>query len=173
MSIVCRSAMEIEKLARVNALVALVLKELAEAVKPGVTTKQLEELSPGLKLPRQGVLAGKARFAGTFKRLKLAQTDVTFEAYKRGRTARHSPEALKDNVRQAILKMGIASNDDILFLHHKRLPWGNVIFDVGMEENRQVVRDHLAACEVKSCGRFGEWDYLWSNQSFLSGYQAL
>lgn len=45
MSIVCRSAAEIEKLARVNALVARVLKELAAAVKPGVTTRQLDELA--------------------------------------------------------------------------------------------------------------------------------
>lgn len=45
MSIVCRSAAEIEKLARVNALVASVLKELAAAVKPGVTTQQLDELA--------------------------------------------------------------------------------------------------------------------------------
>ena len=43
--IVCRSAAEIEKLARVNALVARVLKELAAAVKPGVTTAQLDELA--------------------------------------------------------------------------------------------------------------------------------
>jgi methionyl aminopeptidase len=44
-SIVCRSHAEIEKLARVNALVARVLKELAAAVKPGVTTKQLDEIA--------------------------------------------------------------------------------------------------------------------------------
>jgi len=100
-------------------------------------------------------------------------SSLQFEVYQRGRAAQHSPEALKANVRQAIAKMGIAADGDVLFLHHKRLPWGNVIFDVGMEENRQVVRDHLASHEVKSCGRFGEWDYLWSNQSFLSGYQAL
>ena len=45
MSIVLRSAAEIEKLARVNALVARVLVELAAAVKPGVTTKQLDEIA--------------------------------------------------------------------------------------------------------------------------------
>jgi methionyl aminopeptidase len=45
MSIVLRSAAEIEKLARVNALVARVLRELAAAVKPGVTTKQLDALA--------------------------------------------------------------------------------------------------------------------------------
>ena len=43
--IVCRSASEIEKLARVNALVARVLQELAAAVKPGVTTAELDELA--------------------------------------------------------------------------------------------------------------------------------
>jgi len=25
---------------------------------------------------------------------------------------------------------------------------------------------------IKSCGRFGEWDYLWSDQSFMSGKKA-
>jgi methionyl aminopeptidase len=44
-SITTRSAAEIEKLARVNALVARVLKELAAAVKPGVTTADLDALA--------------------------------------------------------------------------------------------------------------------------------
>ncbi|MDO9454437.1 MAG: NAD(P)-binding protein [Stagnimonas sp.] len=100
-------------------------------------------------------------------------SSLQFEIYQRGRKARFSPQELKDNVRGAILKMGIAAGEDIRFMHHKRLPWGNVIFDVGMEENRQIVRDHLESLGVKSCGRFGEWDYLWSNQSLLSGYRAL
>ena len=43
--IVCRSAAEIEKLARVNALVARVLKELAAAVRPGITTADLDALA--------------------------------------------------------------------------------------------------------------------------------
>jgi methionyl aminopeptidase len=45
MSITLRSASEIEKLARVNALVARVLKELAATVKPGVTTRMLDEIA--------------------------------------------------------------------------------------------------------------------------------
>jgi len=43
--IVCRSAAEIEKLARVNALVARVLKELAAAVRPGITTAALDAIA--------------------------------------------------------------------------------------------------------------------------------
>lgn len=100
-------------------------------------------------------------------------SSLQFEVYQRGRLARFTPEELKSNVRKAISKMNIASCEDIILMHHKRLPWGNVIFDVGMEEQRQIVRNHLEERNIKSCGRFGEWDYLWSNQSFLSGYKSL
>jgi methionyl aminopeptidase len=43
--IVCRSAGEIERLARVNALVARVLAELKATVRPGVTTGELDALA--------------------------------------------------------------------------------------------------------------------------------
>jgi methionyl aminopeptidase len=43
--ITCRSAAEIERLARVNHLVARVLSELMAAVAPGVTTRQLDDIA--------------------------------------------------------------------------------------------------------------------------------
>jgi methionyl aminopeptidase len=43
--IVCRSAAEIERLAKVNALVASVLQELASKVEPGVTTAEVDALA--------------------------------------------------------------------------------------------------------------------------------
>ena len=43
--IVCRSAAELERLARVNALVARVLAELAAMVAPGVTTAEIDALA--------------------------------------------------------------------------------------------------------------------------------
>jgi translocation and assembly module TamB len=49
----------------------------------GLTTKQIEELSPGARSPRQGVLAGRAKFSGTRRRLDL-DADITFAAYGRG-----------------------------------------------------------------------------------------
>lgn len=49
----------------------------------GVTTRQIAALDPTLRAPRQGVLSGAARFAGTFRRLDV-DGDVTFQAYGRG-----------------------------------------------------------------------------------------
>lgn len=100
-------------------------------------------------------------------------SSLQFEIYQRGKAELLDPELLKENTLMAIEKMGIAKREDIVLIHHKRLPYGNVIFDKNMENNRALVREFIQRADVASCGRFGEWDYLWSNQSFLSGYNSL
>lgn len=85
----------------------------------------------------------------------------------------HSPEEMKVNIMMALIKMGLIQDErDVILMHHKRLPWGNVVFDLGMEERRGLVRDWLESKGIVSAGRFGEWDYFWSNQAFMSGMQA-
>ncbi|WOD06221.1 protoporphyrinogen/coproporphyrinogen oxidase [Marinomonas sp. GJ51-6] len=96
-------------------------------------------------------------------------SSLQFEVYSRDINSDFTEEKLFENVKYAIDKMNICQPNDILFLHHKHLPYGNVIFDQGMENHRDLVREFLKK-GVKTIGRFGEWDYLWSNQSFLSGY---
>lgn len=100
-------------------------------------------------------------------------SSLQFEIYTRGAGARRDSETLLENTRHALQKMGIANQDDILFMDHRWLEYGNVIFDQGMEAKRNAVRDYLKMQGVASCGRFGEWDYLWSNQSLISGYGAI
>ena len=99
-------------------------------------------------------------------------SSLQFEIYNLGPTSPHDADELKENVRYALAKMGLATDEDILFMHHKHLPWGNVVFFRDMEKHRQVVRDFMAAHDVASCGRFGEWDYLWSHQAYLSGLKV-
>ncbi|KGA65162.1 protoporphyrinogen/coproporphyrinogen oxidase [Yersinia pseudotuberculosis] len=100
-------------------------------------------------------------------------SSLQFEIYNPGRDSQYTVQELKDNVIYAMKKMGVANNEDIVFLHHKRLPWGNVVFKKDMEKYRDIVREYIFDNQVKSVGRFGEWDYLWSNQSFLSGYSSI
>ncbi|MBR7633454.1 protoporphyrinogen/coproporphyrinogen oxidase [Janthinobacterium lividum] len=100
-------------------------------------------------------------------------SSLQFEIYSRGTSSRFEVQQLKDNTLYALKKMGIADEQDIIFMDHRFLEYGNVIFDKNMEEDREIVLAWLKQGEVASCGRFGEWDYLWSNQSLLSGYEAL
>jgi protoporphyrinogen oxidase len=83
-----------------------------------------------------------------------------------------SADELKANTLYALKKMGLASETDILFMDHRRVSHANVVFDLGMEERRSVVRRWVKRQGILLAGRFGEWDYLWSNQAFLSGLRA-
>ncbi len=81
--------------------------------------------------------------------------------------------AMTENCLMAMERMGLASRQDVIFTHHKHLPFGNVVFDLGMEERRDRVRAWLADQGIELAGRFGEWAYLWSNQSLMSGRAAV
>ena len=99
-------------------------------------------------------------------------SSLQFEIYSRGTDSKYDKEVLFENVVYALRKMKIAERNDIIFMHHKHLRYGNVIFDNGMEVKRDLVRSYFHSYEVQTIGRFGEWDYLWSNQSFMSGYNV-
>lgn len=96
-------------------------------------------------------------------------SSLQFEIYNPGRTSQHKPQHLKENTKYALKKMKICGDDDILFLHHKFIPWANVVFFKNMEKYRSTVLSFLKHYNVFTCGRFGEWDYLWSNQALMSG----
>ncbi len=98
---------------------------------------------------------------------------LQFEIYSsRERPQALSIEALKANTVQALATMGLATAEDIRFVHHRRLPYANVVFDLGMEARRERVRAWFEAQRVATAGRFGEWDYLWSHQAMMSGARA-
>lgn len=82
-------------------------------------------------------------------------------------------EEILDNTKYALQKMNLCKEEDILFMDYRLLPYGNVIFYKGMEQKRDILKEYLKEQQVKLIGRFGEWDYLWSYQSYLSGYRAV
>ncbi|KGR34529.1 protoporphyrinogen oxidase [Vibrio campbellii] len=97
-------------------------------------------------------------------------SSLQFEIYNPGRQSQYTPDELKENVSYALEKMGISDGKNVEFIHHKHIPWGNVIFTLGMENHRDKVLAFLSEQKIASVGRFGEWEYFWSNQSFLSGF---
>jgi protoporphyrinogen oxidase len=80
---------------------------------------------------------------------------------------------MTENCIGAMERMRLATRSDVIFTHHKHLPFGNVVFDLGMEERRDRVRRWVEGQGIGLAGRFGEWAYLWSNQSLMSGRTAV
>ena len=100
-------------------------------------------------------------------------SSLQFEIYS-SRASGHGlrPDQLIDECIQTVETMGLAAREEIVLTHHKHLPFGNVVFDLGMEERRDAVRKWVESQGILLAGRFGEWDYLWSNQAFMSGRAA-
>ena len=100
-------------------------------------------------------------------------SSIQFESYSLDGVGSHTKEELIQNTIYALDKLGIASREDILFMEVHHVSHANVLFYNGMENDRDNVLNYLRSQDIKSCGRFGEWDYLWSNQSLMSGYKAV
>lgn len=77
-----------------------------------------------------------------------------------------------NNCAYALEKMKLADLEDIQISDVRWMPYGNVTFYDGMEEDRDTLRDWLVDQGIELAGRFGAWEYLWSHQALLSGFDA-
>lgn len=111
--------------------------------------------SPSLKSP-DNVPAGKS--------------SLQFETY----FSKYSPkkqvgDALIEHVIEKGQKMNLWSLNDIEVSDYREVKYANVVFDFERKKNVSIIHDYLNKKNIKYIGRFGEWDYLWSDQSLLSG----
>jgi UDP-galactopyranose mutase len=66
----------------------------------------------------------------------------------------------------------LKSSDNIMFQNIIHQKYAYVIFDKYRKACVDKVRSYLRKYDIETCGRFGEWDYLWMDQSILSGKRA-
>ena len=60
----------------------------------------------------------------------------------------------------------------VLFCNFGVIPFANVIFDLERAAALATVHGFLDDIGISYCGRYGEWGYLWTDDSFLSGENA-
>lgn len=70
---------------------------------------------------------------------------------------------------EKFIKMNLFSRDNLLVQDIRVEKYANVIFDHDIYTNRSTVKAFLEKNGVLSAGRFGEWEYYWSDQSLMSG----
>jgi len=66
----------------------------------------------------------------------------------------------------------LKDNDEIIFKEARLSPYANIIFDLDRIPNLSVVHEYLKRIDIKYCGRYAEWGYHWTDESFLSGEKA-
>ena len=81
----------------------------------------------------------------------------------------YTEQEILDRTVGKLVELGIIKQEDILFTHLGYEQYANVIFTEPIYDSRKIVRDWLSSVGIETIGRFGEWDYLWSDQALVSG----
>lgn len=92
--------------------------------------------------------------------------------YSRFRPRTVPLEQLKKQIVNQLLKLGLFQEKDIIFADIKEKEYANVMFTPDIYEIRDQIHEYLKIKGIEYAGRWGEWDYLWTGQSFRSGKEA-
>jgi protoporphyrinogen oxidase len=84
-----------------------------------------------------------------------------------------TPEACIEPVIADLRRCGLIRDDDeILFSNARLVPFANVIFDFDRAGALATIHAYLDEIGIAYCGRYGDWGYMWTDESFMSGENA-
>ena len=66
----------------------------------------------------------------------------------------------------------LKDSDKILFTDAVHVPYANIVFDLERRDALAEVHAFLDEIGILYCGRYGDWGYMWTDQSFISGERA-
>jgi protoporphyrinogen oxidase len=99
------------------------------------------------------------------------QAEVYFSSKYKPLTSK--PDDLIQPVIKDLRRMGLIREDDkVLFSNARLLKYANIIFDLDRAPALQTVHGYLDDLGITYCGRYGDWGYMWTDESFKSGEQA-
>jgi protoporphyrinogen oxidase len=99
------------------------------------------------------------------------QAEVYFSNKYRPLTTK--PEDWIDPVINDLRRCGLLrENDQILSRGAMLLKHANVIFDLARAAAVETVHGYLDGVGIAYCGRYGDWGYMWTDESFMSGERA-
>jgi protoporphyrinogen oxidase len=84
-----------------------------------------------------------------------------------------APEDWIEPVIRDLRRMGlILEEDPVVFRSARFLKYANIIFDLERAGALKTVHGYLDDLGIAYCGRYGDWGYMWTDESFKSGEQA-
>ena len=99
------------------------------------------------------------------------QAEVYFSDKYRPLT--QSPESVVDQVIADLRRSGtLRESDKILSRHANVVRYANVIFDLERTAALKTVHGYLDDIGIHYCGRYGDWGYMWTDESYISGERA-
>jgi len=101
------------------------------------------------------------------------KSSLQFETYfSKKKPKQLSGDSLVNHIIEKGIQMKLWELNDIAITDYQEEKHANVVFDFNRKSNVALIQDYLRTVGIISIGRFGEWDYFWSDQSLLSGFKG-
>lgn len=81
----------------------------------------------------------------------------------------YSRDELIERSVKPLIRLGAIREEDLIEIDVRFEPWANIVFDHNIYEARKTVIDYIRSFGIEPIGRFGLWEYLWTDQALLSG----
>ncbi len=112
-------------------------------------------LSPHNTPPGHGSIQAEVYFSEKYKPLEQEASDLV-------------PLVIQDLQRCGVLR----EDDAIVESHALAIRYANIIFDQERPDAVATVHQFLDEVGIGYCGRYGEWDHIWTDQAFRSGQRT-
>lgn len=84
-----------------------------------------------------------------------------------------SVENVAERVLEDMVRLGIIAGDEApIFASTRDIPFANVVFTAERRSAVRTVRQWLSRHDIEVAGRYGEWDYFWTDDAVRSGWRA-
>ncbi len=94
------------------------------------------------------------------------QAEIYFSKFKKRNDTLE--QLMYDTIEHLVL-MNLFKKEDVVVSDVREKEYANIIFTDDIYNNRRIVHEYLDGQNIMYAGRFGMWDYLWSDQSIQSG----
>jgi protoporphyrinogen oxidase len=112
-------------------------------------------LSPGNVPPGAGSIQAELYFSDRYRPLGV------------------SPESLIDRVIADLVRIGVLREREQILAREARLVrYANVIYDHDRAPAVETIHGYLDDVGIAYCGRYGDWNHSWTDESFISGERA-
>ncbi len=92
--------------------------------------------------------------------------------YSKDKPLTSKRKKLIDRVVQCIHNTEDIGLSEINYLGETNIEYGYAIYDINRKKSLETIYKFLDANEIYYCGRFGKWEYLWSDQALLNGKEV-
>lgn len=98
------------------------------------------------------------------------QAELSFSKH---RPLKASESSLSEQAWEELSRLGFAAGSKApLFSQTRKVDYAYAIMNHEREKSVQHIREFLESKSFIPCGRFGDWDYIWTDKVLLSGKSA-